>query len=453
MAGSHMSTAGRESADEDARLTLVSTVAQGLPERLAERVDGHLASFAKHMREGLLAASTAVGLEVMAELMHAEVSELAGAKGKHDRQRTATRHGSETGSVTLGGRRVPVRRPRVRSVAVDGRPAEELRLESYATFADTDLLAEGIVARMLAGISTRRYPVALEPVGDQVDAMASGTSKSAVSRRFVNATAERLAELLARPLDGQRWLVVYLDGFGFGEHTLVAALGVTADGTKVHLGVVEGSTENAAVCTRLVADLAERGLDAARGVLFVLDGAKALAKAVRAVYGPSAVIARCRRHKERNILDHLPDAERPLIQRKLRAAWANPDPAAARGELESLARALAKKRPGAAASLREGLDDTVTLNRLGITGTLLRTLESTNPAESMIEIVRDHARRVKHWSSGEMALRWAAAGMLAAEAQFRRVKGFRQLPDLARALEHAVGYQPDEHDLPASVTA
>jgi putative transposase len=141
------------------------------------------------------------------------------------------------------------------------------------------------------------------------------------------------------------------------------------------------------------------------------------------------------------------------MQRKLRAAWANADPLAARAELEALARALARQRPGAAASLREGLDETLTVNRLGVTGTLLRTLESTNPVESMIEIVRDHARRVKHWTSGEMALRWAAAGMLAAQAQFRRVKGFRALPQLARALERAVGYQPDERDLPSLVTA
>jgi putative transposase len=182
---------------------------------------------------------------------------------------------SEPASVTLGGRRVPVRRPRVRTVAGDdGEPEREVPLESYTTFAAADQLAEGIVARMLAGISTRRYPVALEPVGEQVTQTAQSTSKSAVSRRFVNATAERLTELCARPLGDQRWLVVYLDGFSFGEHTLVGALGVTLDGTKIPLGVVEGSTENAAVCTRLVSDLAARGLDATRGILFVVDGGK-----------------------------------------------------------------------------------------------------------------------------------------------------------------------------------
>jgi putative transposase len=452
MAGSHTPTSEHHTSVDSRPLTLVSTVEHGLSERLAGRVDGHLAAFAEHMREGLLAASTAVGLEVMAELIDAEVCELAGPKGRHDTDRTAVRHGTEAGSVTLGGRRVPVRRPRVRTVVGDDQPAREVTLESYATLAATDLLAEGIVARMLAGISTRRYPVALEPVGAQVEQTASSTSKSAVSRRFVAATAERLAQLCSRRLDDQRWLVVYLDGFGFGEHTLVGALGVTVDGTKVPLGVVEGSTENAAVCTRLVADLAARGLDATRGMLFVVDGGKAIAKAVDDVYGHLAVTQRCRRHKERNILDHLPEDERPMVQRKLRQAWAKPTAAEAKADLDALARSLARQRPGAAASLREGLDDTLTVNRLGVDGTLLRTLESTNPVESMIEIVRDHAHRVKHWSSGDMALRWAAAGMTAAQAQFRRVKGYRQLPALARALERAVGYQPDESDVPYAAT-
>jgi putative transposase len=206
------------------------------------------------------------------------------------------RHGAEPATVTLGGRRVPVRRPRVRTIADGDEPEREVPRESYTTLAAADLLAEGIVARMLAGISTRRYPVALEPVGAQVEQTASSTSKSAVSRRFVNATADRLAELHARRLDDQRWLVVYLDGFSFGDHTLVGALGVTLDGTKDPLGVVEGSTENAAVCTRLTSDLAARGLDATRGILFVVDGGKAIAKAVDDVYGTLAVTQRCRLH-------------------------------------------------------------------------------------------------------------------------------------------------------------
>jgi len=296
MQGSHTSTSARHNDDDDRRLQLVSTADRGLPAGLADAVDGHLATFAEHVREGLLAASTAVGLEVMAEMMQAEVTEVAGVKGRHDPTRTATRHGTEPGSVTLGGRRLPVTRPRVRTIGED---PSEVALESYTTFAATDLLTEQVTARMLAGISTRKYPVALEPVGEAVEAAATSTSTSAVSRRFVTATAERLAELCARPLDQARWPIVMLDGVHLGEHLLVVALGVTDDGTKVPLGVVEGSTENTAVCARLVADLVDRGLDAERGILFVIDGGKALAKAIRAAFGPKALIQRCRRHKER----------------------------------------------------------------------------------------------------------------------------------------------------------
>jgi putative transposase len=450
MQDSHTAASAAETTADPGPLRLVSASAAGLPAWLAGRVDEHLAAFAAHMTQGLLAASTAVGLEVMAELMDVEVVELAGPKGKHDPARTAMRHGTQPGTVTLGGRRLGVRRPRVRTTGAD---EHELQLGCYRTFASTDLLAEGIVARMLAGLSTRRYTAGLEPVGHQVEQAASGTSKSAVSRRFVAATAERLAELLARPLDDRRWLVVFLDGFGMSEHLLVGALGVAADGTKVPLGVVEGTTENKAVCTRLVSDLAERGLDAAKGVLFVVDGGKALDKAIRAVFGPKALIQRCRQHKERNVTDHLPEAERPLVQRRLRAAWALTDADQAKAELEQLARSLDRQRPGAAASLREGLELTLTVTRLGVGGKLLQTVASTNPMESMIEIIRDHAGRVKRWSSGEMALRWAAAGMLAAQGQFRRVKGYQELPQLALALERATAEKPGLLDLPSAVSA
>ena len=211
---------------------------QPLPADLVERLDGHLATFATHLREGLLAASTAVGLEILDELMGAEVDLLAGTKGRHRRDRAAYRHGSEPGTVTLGGRRVPVRRPRVRSA--DG--AAELPLATYETAKQTDLLAEGIVARMLAGLSTRRYRVGLEPVGEAIEERALATSPTAISRRFVAATAERLAELLGRRLDDRRYLAIMLDGFNLGEHLLVAALGIDEGGTKVPLGVVEGTT-------------------------------------------------------------------------------------------------------------------------------------------------------------------------------------------------------------------
>lgn len=410
-----------------------------LVERLAGKVSDQLEVFAARMREGLLAASVAIGLEVMGELVDAEVTEVAGARGKHDRDRTANRHGTEDGKVTLGGRRIPVRRPRVRTVADDKGIEREVHLESYDTFASVDLLADHMVASMLAGLSGRRYSSALEPVGEAVEATASGTSQSSVSRRFITATAERLAEFRCRPLDDQRWLICFVDGFDFAGHTMVGALGVTADGTKVPLGVVEGSTENASVVRHLIAGLRDRGLDASEGVLFVLDGAKALSKAVRDVFGNHAVIARCRVHKERNVLDHVPEAERPWVRRKLRAAWANPNANEAEAALRALAGQLEKVNPDAAASLREGLADTLTVTRLGVTGALLKTVMGTNPMESMIEIVRDHARNVKRWQPGDMRLRWAAAGMLEASKQFRRVKGYRQLPALAHTLRRTVG--------------
>lgn len=413
---------------------LVDLADPSLPERLAGKVSEQLELFASQMRHGLLAASVAIGLEVMGELVEAEVTDVAGPKGKHDPNRTAYRHGTEDGKVTLGGRRLAVHRPRVRGVE-----GSEVRLESYDTFASVDLLADHMVASMLAGLSGRRYEHALEPVGKAVQDSATGTSQSSVSRRFITATAERLAEFRSRPLHDRRWLICFIDGFDFAAHTMVGALGVTGDGTKVPLGVVEGSTENASVVRGLLTSLRDRGLDVSDGVLFVLDGGKALAKAVRDVFGENAVIARCRVHKERNLMDHLPEAERPWVRRKLRAAWANPNAAEAEASLRALACQLEKVNPDAAASLREGLADTLTVTRLGVTGSLLKTVMSTNPVESMIEIVRAHARNVKRWQPGDMRLRWAAAGMLAASSQFRRVKGYRQLPRLAEALRDVIG--------------
>ena len=406
-------------------------LAHPLSADLVERLDGHLAVFANHLREGLLAASTAVGLEVFDELMEAEVAGLVGPRGRHDAGRSAYRHGSEAGTVTLGGRRLSVKRPRVRSA--DG--AAELSLATYETARSTDLLADGIVARMLAGLSTRDYRVGLEPVGESIEEAAVSTSHAAVSRRFLAATAERLAELLGRRLDDRRYLALMLDGFHLGDHLLVGALGIDAAGRKVPLGVVEGTTENSAVVNALLADMRDRGLDTSTGVLFVVDGGSAIGAAIRTFFGKAVAVHRCHRHKERNVLEHLPEIERPLIERRLRAAWAESDPAKAEAALRAIAKGLAHDRPGAAASLREGLTDTLTLTRLGISGSLRRTLESTNPMESMIEIVKTHARRVKNWESGEMALRWAAAGMLAAESQFRRVQGYRELPLLAAALK------------------
>jgi len=404
-------------------------------------VDGHLRRFEEHIKEGLLAASCAIGLEILAEKMEADVTELAGPKGKHLKNRTAKRHGTESGSVTLGGRQVGIDHPRVRTA--DNK--HEIPVPTYAAATNTDLLAEGVVARMLAGLSTRRYRDGLEPVGAGIDAKAKSTSKSAISRRFVDATSDRLDDLLRRRLEDKTFVVVYLDGFNLGEHLLVGALGVVEDGTKLSLGVVEGTTENAEVCTRLVADLADRGLDASRGILFVVDGSKALSKAIRAVFGNKAVIQRCRLHKERNIERHLPAAEWEWVKPKLRDAWAEPDHKKAKAALEALARALETKRPGAAGSLRDGLDETIAINRLGVgqATALWRSLASTNPIESMIDIIKDHAIRVKRWRDGKMALRWAAAGMICAQDQFRRLRGHKQLPLLQQTLAQAIATNPN----------
>jgi transposase-like protein len=398
------------------------------------RVQEALGELVGSAQEGLLALSVGVGLGVLAELLEEEVIEVVGAKGKHDPDRVAVRHGHEAGEVTLGGRRVQVERPRVRSA--NGQA--ELPLQTYAHFADRDPLTQVMLERMLAGVSTRRYRRTQEPVGSEVEASARSTSRSAVSRSFVERTRRALGELMSRRLDDVRLAAMMIDGLELQGRTNVVALGITTEGVKIPLGLWQGSTENATVATALLSDLVERGLDPEQGILFVIDGAKALRKAIRNVFG-AAPVQRCVRHKERNVIDHLPERDRPAVKQRLRRAWALADHARALGQLRQLADELERSNPGAAGSLREGMEETLTLTRLGVTGSLKRTLESTNPCESMIEIVRRTQRNVKRWSSGEMALRWTAAGMLEAERQFRKIIGYRDLATLVIAIEH-------EHD-------
>ena len=312
--------------------------------------------------------------------MAEEVDEVVGLKGRHDPERRAVRHGHESGEVTLGGRRVGIERARVRTA--DG--SAEVGLESYRHFADRDPLSRVVLERMLAGVSTRRFPRTQEPVGAEVEQEARSVSKSAVSRDFVTRTRENLEALMARRLDDVRLAVLMIDGIELKGRTNVVALGVTTDGVKVPLGLWEGSTENAAVATALLSDLVDRGLDVEQGVLCVLDGAKALRKAVRDVLGVNTPVQRCGRHKQRNVLDHLPERDRPAVKRRLRRAWADSDHERAIDALRLLAAELDRSHPGAAASLREGMEETLTLTRLGIRGTLKRTLESTNPCESMV---------------------------------------------------------------------
>jgi transposase-like protein len=404
----------------------VASAELALPPSVQEAL-GELVNAAK---DGLLALSVGVGLGVLAEMMETELDEVVGPKGKRDPDRTAVRHGHASGEVTLGGRRVGVRRPRARTA--DGE--HEVALETYAHFADRDPLTRVVLEQMLAGVSTRRFARTREPVGrDALDAERS-TSKSAVSREFVGRTGEHLRALMSRPLGDIRLAALMLDGIELKGRCCVVALGVTTDGTKVPLGLWDGSTENKTVTAHLLSDLVDRGLDVEQGVLVVLDGSKALRAAVNEVFGPVPV-QRCVRHKERGVLDHLPERDRPAVKTRLRRAWASENYALALDGLRQLAGELDHSHPGAAASLREGLEETLTLTRLGIGGNLKRTLESTNPIESMIEFTRRTSRNVKRWQSGDMCLRWTAAGMLEAERQFRKIIGYSTLATLANAVE------------------
>jgi putative transposase len=271
---------GRASAPADVVVPQMATIALG--------------EIAESAKEGLLALAVGAGLQVMAAMMAESVTALCGPKGTHNADRVGYRHGTEDGSVTLGGRRVPVRRPRVR--AADG--SGELPVPAYELFAGTEVLGRMAMERMLGGLSTRRYPVGLEPVGAAVELTASATSKSAVSRRFVAATESALKDLLAADLSTLDLVAVMVDGVHFGEHCCVVALGIGIDGTKHPLALVEGSTENATLVTDLLVGLRERGLDVTHPVLAVLDGSKALRRAVLDVFD-RPVIHRCQQHRSR----------------------------------------------------------------------------------------------------------------------------------------------------------
>ena len=400
---------------------------------LPERVSVAMTEIAENMHEGLLALAVGAGLQVMAALMEADVTVLAGPKGKHNMTRTAVRHGRERGSVTLGGRRVPLTRPRVR--AADG--SGELPIPSYELFTSTEILGKMAMEKMLAGLSTRRYPVGLEPVGERVAEKSSATSKSAVSRRFVAMTETALAELLSQDLSGLDLVALMIDGVHFAETCCIVALGIDIEGTKHPLALVEGSTENATLVTGLLVGLRERGLDVIRPMLVGLDGSKALRKAVVDVLD-RPVIQRCQLHKIRNVKDHLPQRLRSSVGRRMTDAYHADSALEAEAALLALAKELDRTHPGAAASLREGLDETLTVLRLGVPPTLARTLRSTNCIESMISVCREHAANVKRWRDGQMALRWCAAGMVEAGKQFRRVNGHLHLPSLRAALEREI---------------
>ena len=399
-----------------------------------EHVSVAMGEIAADVREGLLALAVGAGLQVMTQLMEADVAAVCGPRGKHNQGRTATRHGSEAGSVAVGGRRVPIRRPRARGTDGSG----EVPVPSYELFSSTEVMGKMAMERMLAGVSTRRYPVALEPVGVQVQAEEKSTSKSAVSRKFVAMTEHALADLLAADLSGLDLVAIMIDGVHYADHLCVVTLGIGIDGTKHPLALVEGSTENTTLVRGLLVGLRDRGLDVTKPVLAVLDGAKALSAAVKEVFD-HPVIGRCQLHKIRNVQDHLPEKLRSLVGRRMRTAYHAESALAAQAQLEKLAAELDKTHPGAAGSLREGLAETLIVLHLGLPPTLARTFRSTNAIESMIGICRHHSRNVKRWRDGQMALRWCAAGMVEASGQFRRVNGHLHLPALRTALARHVG--------------
>ncbi|MGH3967526.1 MAG: IS256 family transposase, partial [Mycobacterium sp.] len=307
--------------------------AVALPD-LPEQVQLAMSDIAGVAREGLLAMSVAAGMAVMQALFEAEIAEVAGPKGRHDPDRAAVRHGGGRGSVTLGGRRVAVDRPRARTL--DG---HEVPLASYTHFAAGHVLTRVVMERMLAGVATRRHARVAEPVGTVVEREAKSTSRSAISRRFVKQTATALGELMARDLTGEDIKVLMLGGEHMAERCVVA-LAITADGTKKPVGLWDGSTENKTVVRSLLADLVERGLTVDDGLLVVIDGAKALSAAVREVFGAKALIQRCTLHKRRNIADHLPDKEQAWVDAKLVKAFAHPDPDTGLAKTKSLAAQL-----------------------------------------------------------------------------------------------------------------
>jgi putative transposase len=421
--------------------TKVGTTLQASEGPLPPRIQEALGELVGAAREGLLALSVGVGLGVVHELIELEVDEVVGPKSKHNPDRLAKRHGHEDGSMALGGRRVTVRRPRLRTADDE----HELPVQSYGYFADRDPLTRAVMDRMLAGVSTRKYAVVGEPVGEQVEHDSSSTSKSSVSEMFIERTRSGLGELMSRRLDDVRLAVMMLDGMEIAERTHVVALGITTEGVKIPLW--EGSTENATLARTLLADLVDRGLDPEQAILFVIDGGKALRRAIKDVFGEHALVQRCHRHKERNVCDLLPERDRDQVRARMRAAWSLTDPELAEQRLELLASELDRTWPDAAASLSEGLQDTLTLMRLGISGQLATTLCSTNACESMIEIVRYTQRNVKRWQNGDMRKRWTAAGMLVAEQQFGRIIGYRDLAKLVIAVErHALAAAPNNLD-------
>ena len=399
-------------------------VVPAVPVQLSLSVQGVLADV-RHAFYGLCVDA---GKQVLAAMMEADRQALCGAKNVPDAQRRAVRGGSTRSSVVLGGQRIAISKPRARSLEHG-----ELTLPTFDWAAQRDPLDAATMASMAAGVSTRRYAGTLGelPPPDEP----SSVSRSAVSRRWVALTQAQLDQWLSCPLAELDLPVVMIDGIHFHERVILVALGIDAKGYKHVLGLREGSTESTRVVRSLLSDLIDRGLDADCCRLWVIDGGKALRKAIVECFGDRALVQRCQEHKRRNVIEHLPREMHASVGRALRDAWDSANPALAKRQLQRLAASLHAKHPGAAASLREGLDDTLTVQALGVEGALYRTLRTTNPIENLNGSIAHFARNVKRWKDGQMTLRWVAGALSDAKQRFRKLRGHREMKTLLAALE------------------
>jgi putative transposase len=384
------------------------------------------------MQDSLEGLAVELGLLVASALLEDEVTRLCGARYERRPGRAHTRYGRQGGVVTLAGQKLPIVRPRVRGADGGG----EVPLETYAQLQSPDAMPQAVLRRMVRGVSTREYEHVVDTARDGF-----GVRKSSISREFVRASASDVKALAERRFDGDCFAVVMIDGVEYAGETMVVALGITDDGTKRILGLRQGATENAEVCVALLEELQGRGLQTDRPTLFVLDGAKALHAAVRRVWGKNAVIQRCQVHKKRNIKAHAHEKRWPELERRLSEAYHETNYATAKSSLEGTARWLDRINADAASSLREGLEETLTVVKLAVPGSLRRTLATTNPIESALSVTRRVTARVTRWRDGDMRRRWCVAGLLRAEGKFRRVKGHRGMPTLLKALVSLVGKQ------------
>lgn len=389
-----------------------------------------VAGVLRDVRSAFFGLCINAGKAVLGAMMEAERTALCGPKGVPDPTRAAYRGGRTRSRVTLGGRQIAVSRPRARYLGVG-----EASLPSYEWAQARDPLDAATMASIAAGVSCRRYRSTLDELPlDQDEAL---VSKSSVSRRFVALSAKQLQAWLSRPISTPM-IVVMIDGIHFRDRVVLVALGFDVQGRKHVLGIREGSTEKTQVVRSLLSDLIDRGLAADTPRLWVIDGGKALRRAIVDLFGGSALIQRCQEHKRRNVLDHLPEDLHASVGRAMRDAWQSQDPALARRQLERLAHSLARNHPGAASSLREGLDETLTLIHLGIDEALYRTFRTTNPIENLNGRIASYTRNVKRWQGGEMVLRWIACALEDAARGFRAVRGYRDMKRLVAAIAKRV---------------